>query len=183
MKRVSERTLLRGRVVCIGGKVALALLTFCPEGHAADGPRLQLVGTVQAPHGGLIICRDPSTGKTFSLKNGSSFDGWTLTAIGRDDATFERASVSARLYVSSPSNQTFMPAVPAAPRPDATTPPPPSPPASGAPTSVPPGKFLDGDGNIIDPPQQSRPSSPLQPWPSSPPQPWPSSRPQPWDGL
>jgi hypothetical protein len=37
-------------------------------GHATDGPQVQLIGTVNTPHGGLAICRDPSTGQTFSLK-------------------------------------------------------------------------------------------------------------------
>jgi len=161
--RVARTSYARCRGIWWTVLAALALPTFCPDGHAADGPRLQLIGTVQAPHGGLVICRDPSTGQTFSLKNGGSFDGWTLTAVGRDDATFERAFVSARLYVSSPAGQTFAPVVPAAPRPAAPTPPP----TSGQPASAPPGKFLDGDGRIIDPPKRSRPGS----------------RPQAWDGL
>ena len=136
---------------------ALVSWIFCfSDSHAADGPRVELIGTVQTPHGGVAVCRN-ATGQTFSLKSGSSFEGWTLTDVGRDDVTFVKASVSAKVQILSPITPGSMPPPQA---------PPPSPTAAASPTAdgnsqstagphstVPKGKWVDGDGQIIDPPK------------------------------
>jgi hypothetical protein len=133
--------------------VTLASLISCSAARAADGPHMQLIGTVQASDGGLIIGRNTSSGQTFSLKNGSNFEGWTLTDIGRDDATFEKASTSAKIQILSPINPGSTPMPVAAPQTTAATAPiaPVSPPPS--PSEVPKRKWVDGDGQIIDPPR------------------------------
>lgn len=100
------------------------------------------------------MCRDPSTSQTFSLRVGAVFDGWKLTAVHREDATFDKASVSVKVKISSTSGLAAAPLA-------AMPPPPPSGapvPSAAAPTTpvVPPGKWMDGDGQIIDPPAYLR---------------------------
>lgn len=107
----------------------------------ADAPPVVVIGAVRAPDGGLAICRD-AAGHVFSLGVGASFNGWTLTSVARDEATFVHDSGTVVLRVTETSSMPV--ASPAQHQPDPLMP------------RAPKGKWLDGDGQIIDPPKPKR---------------------------
>jgi hypothetical protein len=122
----------------------------------ADHLPMRLVGTVRGPEGGIAICLDRALGQTFSLKIGERFRGWVLREVRGENAIFEQTGSSARAVVTIESSATgvalaspVLPHVPAAAGPQAS--PGQAPQASSAP---PKGKWVDGDGQVIDPPKR-----------------------------
>ncbi len=122
----------------------------------ADHLPMRLVGTVRGPAGGIAICLDRTLGQTFSLRIGEQFRGWVLREVRGENAIFEQTGSSARAVVTIESSATgvalvppVLPQVPAAAAPQAS-------PAQApqAPSGVPKGKWVDGDGQIIDPPKR-----------------------------
>lgn len=143
------RAVLAGmRMIMIGALVWAGLSASLQTARAADAPHLEVVGTVRTASGGFAICR-VSGGETFSLKVGSRFEGWTLSAVMANGARFERDPESATLEIASPAGAGFIPP----PRPAATAVTPAASPArDGGASVVPKGKWVDGDGQVIDPP-------------------------------
>jgi hypothetical protein len=140
----------------------------------AGKPELRVIGAVRTPNGGVAICRELTTGQVFSLKTGDSFRGWRLSALTIDRVTFERDSEKAVLEITETANSavsppTRAPAVSLAPQPPILSPAPQAPTTSpipqltvdapgapagaGAMPSVPMGKWVDGDGQVIDAPR------------------------------
>lgn len=58
-----------------------------PGADIADAPP-RLVGIVSRPRGRSVVLAVTRAGETQPLVPGNTADGWTLTAIGRADATF-----------------------------------------------------------------------------------------------
>jgi hypothetical protein len=111
---------------------------------------LQLVGTIVGRESGIAICVNPSTRDVIRLKTGEDFNGWVLRAVQGREASFEKASLQARLTLPSPDDAQVSTASMGLP------PPQPHPlPATAS------GTWRDGDGQLIAPPVQSR--GPVQP--------------------
>jgi hypothetical protein len=113
---------------------------------------LQLVGTIVGRESGIAICVNPSTRDVIRLKTGEDFNGWVLRAVQGREASFEKASLQARLSLPSPDDAQVSTASMGLPAPQPVA----LPAAASA-----SGTWRDGDGRLIAPPVQSR--APVQP--------------------
>ena len=119
-----------------------------PKPTLPSQPQLSLLGTVVGADHGIAVFVDQTTKDIVRLGIGEGHDGWTLQAVQERSATLERdrRDVTLALPSSKPAAQAT-----ASVRQPANA----APPASPEPeqeTSVPPGKWRDGDGQIIQPP-------------------------------
>lgn len=132
-----------------------------PPATETAGPehlRLRLLGTIVAPENGIAICLNPATGDAIRLRVGESFEGWVLRLVHGHEATFEKASQHAVLALSSPYEGLSTPLPPQAIGAVAS---PQSPIPTAQPVRAPvrapaSGSWMDGDGQMIAPPQKSR---------------------------
>src|SRR4051812_9861742 len=85
------------------GAICMLWAVGAPDCGAGEAPRFELVGTIKKAAGGIALCRDPSTGRVFSLRIGGLADGWTLRSVGSDRATFARESEATTLKILSPA--------------------------------------------------------------------------------
>lgn len=149
------------RAAAAAAAIAGAVTTSTASG-AAEKPQLRVIGAVRTSNLALAICRELTTGQVFSLKQGDSFRGWRLSAVAIGRATFERGDETAVMEITETSGApaALPPQVPVqAPvvsraQVPVQAPAAPAPPAGGVPTAaLPPGKWVDGDGQIIDAPR------------------------------
>lgn len=114
--------------------------------------QVRLTGTVKTPNGGIAFCVDPATGQPLLIKVGEKFSGWELRSIHDGNATFvnEASAAQATIRISSPADGRALAAPPSAPTgstlSSVTQPPP----------VAPPGRWVDGDGQMISPPVERR---------------------------
>ena len=144
------------RPICwLAAVCAASVLATAAPARAEDAVpaalQVRLLGTVKSPRGGIALCLDPATGRSFSLKIGEKFAGWNLRSIHDGEAIFVNESSFAQTIIrmSSPANGVIFT-------------PPPRPPAAAAPApaqpsqalAVPTGTWKDGDGQMISPPRK-----------------------------
>ena len=134
-----------------------------PASKTADTERLQLrlLGTVVANDNALAVCLSPATGATIRLRAGESFEGWVLRSVSGREAAFENKLQRVVLELSSRVDGSTAPSTPqvtsplvAPEQPQTRTSPVQSAQAQvSAPAS---GTWIDGDGQMIAPPQRSK---------------------------
>lgn len=113
-------------------------------------PQLTLIGTVLGAGRGIGVFLDKTTKVIVRLSTGEGHDGWMLRAVQRHAVILERdrRDVTLALPGSKPAEQ----ATASIPTPTAA----PTPPAAAQEprqeTSAPPGRWRDGDGQVITPP-------------------------------
>jgi general secretion pathway protein N len=132
-------------------------------------PPLTLVGTVLGEGGSIGIFVDQGTKDIIRLRIGEGHAGWTLHAVESRTATLEQDQRKA-IIALSPRDGTVQEAA-SSPQSDGGVPPSPSPPQlaqQGPATVAPPGKWIDGDGQVINPPalkaKMTAQSSPMNSW-------------------
>lgn len=107
---------------------------------------LQLVGTIVGRDSGIAICINPSTRDVIRLKTGEDFNGWVLRSVQGREASFEKATLQARLALPSPDDPQVTTA-------SAFGAPPPQPLPTQANASA-SRMWKDGDGQLIAAPVQ-----------------------------
>lgn len=139
-----------GRGLCWIAVIWISFGLLAAEAGGVDGPQLRLIGTVRGAGGGIAVCLDPATAQPFSLRVGENFNGWELLSVGAERAVFAKSGSSTRAIVTidAPAN-------------NAASAPPPQPPVAApqpatvqSPRTSQPrnGTWMDGDGQMIDPP-------------------------------
>jgi hypothetical protein len=126
--------------------LVVAALIVCVPAQAAEAPPLTVIGTIRAPDVGIVLCRDLG-GNFVSLSVGTSFAGWTLKSVTMDRAIFERASETVTLKLTGAPQRPVIAQPATAPpyaQPNGSTP---------STAAIPKGRWVDGDGQIIDPPK------------------------------
>jgi general secretion pathway protein N len=104
-----------------------------PKPAEPDRPQLSLVGTVSGEDEGIAVVVDAATKAVLRLKTGESHKGWTLRAVLRREARFEKGREAAVLSLPAPTAKAEGAAPPANPF---GSPPPGNP--FGAPPPAPP---------------------------------------------
>jgi general secretion pathway protein N len=146
-----------------------------PPKAVPDNPPLKLVGTVIGDAVSMGIFIDQGTSNIVRLRTGEGHAGWTLASIAGRDATFEKdhrqvtlalparngteqtvASKPAPMPVTAQTDDTRAPdARTDRDRQTAATLPPTPVQQDGHQAALPPGTWLDGDGQPISPPPRS----------------------------
>lgn len=139
-----------------------------PPARPAEPERLalRLLGTVEGGDSSIAICLNQTTNDVVRLRKGENFEGWVLRSVRRREVEFEKLALREILSLTPPGDS--QPAVP--PQVVAGTPPvpqstgvspafrpqdrPPVPQSVVVPAKAPPpGSWVDGDGQVIDPPK------------------------------
>ena len=104
-----------------------------------DKPQLALVGTIAGENDGIGIFLDQATNAVIRLKTGQDHAGWVLRSVKGREAKFDRGRQTATLALPPPGSG-----------------PPPASPVGQATPGAPPGNtWMDGDGQLIAPPQRA----------------------------
>ena len=118
---------------------------------------LKLLGTVVGGDKGIAICLNQSNNSVIHVVTEEAFQGWILRSVNKREAVFEKASQ--RTVLSLPSPQESLSAeLPSEPAPlPPMLPPPPAAATTPIPSQQPGGgTWMDGDGQMIDPPAQRK---------------------------
>lgn len=113
-------------------------------------PPLTLVGTVLGDGGGIGVFVDQATKNVVRLRIGEGHDGWTLHEIRSRTAILEEDKRKATLALSPPDGESQDGISDA--KSNGTEPSPALAQRATPPPVAPPGKWVDGDGRVIDPP-------------------------------
>ncbi|KAA5603683.1 hypothetical protein [Blastochloris sulfoviridis] len=84
-----------------------------PKPAEPDRPQLSLVGTVAGEDEGIGVFVDPATKAVLRLKTGETHKGWTLRAVLRREARFEKGRETAVLSLPAPAAKAGAAAAPA----------------------------------------------------------------------
>jgi hypothetical protein len=126
-----------------------------------DHPLLTIVGTIVSTSDGIGVFIDQATNDVIRMHTGQDHDGWVLRSVHGREASFQKNEKTSTLALPAPGET---PAAPTAPslaatsaRPAQPAPPVPAPAtaAAPAPAAAPPqagNTWVDGDGNMIQPP-------------------------------
>ncbi len=128
-----------------------------PETATQQPIPLRLLGTILGRENGIAICFDQATTKVIRLKSGQSFDGWVLRSVQGHNATFEKGAQRTVIELSTPADPLQATAFQPLPGAIVASPPPQNVAvhAPVAPVSPQGGTWMDGDGQMIDPPRKS----------------------------
>ena len=74
-----------------------------PKPAEPDRPQLSLVGTVSGEDDGIAVFVDSASKAVLRLKTGETHKGWTLRAVLRREARFEKGRETAVLSLPSPA--------------------------------------------------------------------------------